>query len=246
MTRNTRVLVVDDEVSLAEVLSDIFQSEGYECVAVNSGKEAIGKVKEMSFDVILMDIKMPIMNGVEAFKIIKKICPDTIVIMMTAFSVEDLINDALQEGAYGVLHKPFDIDMVISRIETAKEGGGLIMITDDNSSTREILKDILEQKGYVVNTAADGPSAIDLEREKPHNIVFIDMKMPVLNGLETYLALKKINPAIVAIMVTAYRQEMADIADQALQKGAYCCIEKPFEPQEIVKVVQDIIKKQKS
>lgn len=123
MAEKTRVLIVDDEDRFAESLSDILREKGYEAAVVNSGTDALGKIEEIAFDVILMDIIMPVMNGVETFRQIKKIKPKTVVIMMTrfSFSVEDLVKVVLQLGAFGCVSKPLDIDNLLEQIELAAE-----------------------------------------------------------------------------------------------------------------------------
>ena len=136
MAKETRVLVVDDDISFAESLTDILNEKGYDAVAVNSGEEALEKIKERSFDVVLMDVKMPVMDGMQTFKEIKKLSRSITVIMMTAYSMDDLVHDALKEGAYGVLRKPLDIEQVIRRIEISKAGGSLTMIIDDDPNIR--------------------------------------------------------------------------------------------------------------
>jgi len=117
------------------------------------------------YSLILMDINMPAMNGVEAFKEIKKDSPDTTVIMMTAYSMEDLIKDALKEGAYDVLRKPLDISKAIATIESAKKESALVMIIDDDINTREGLKDILIQKGFKVTMAKTGEEALEITKK---------------------------------------------------------------------------------
>ena len=245
MAKETRVLVVDDDISFAESLTDILNEKGYIAVAVNSGSEALEKIKERSFDVVLMDVKMPVMDGMQTFKEIKKLDRSATVIMMTAYSMDDLVHDALKEGAYGVMRKPLDIEQVIRRIEISKAGGSLTMIVDDDPNIRTSLKDILEEKGYVVTMAKDGKEAIDIAKERPEDIAIIDMQLPFLNGLETFSELKKINPEIHAIIITAYKEEMKDLVEQALAKGAYACIYKPFDPQKIVEIVKEITMKKK-
>lgn len=245
MAEKTRVLIVDDDVAFAESLSDILSERGYDIAAVNSGEESLKKAKEKTFDVILIDIKMPVLDGVETFKRLKNISPQTVVIMMTAYSVEELIKNALKEGAYGILYKPLDINKVVGMIERARVDGALVMVVDDDPHTRNGLKDILEEKGFVVSPASDGQQAIEIAKERPQDIVFIDMKLPLLNGLETYMALKKINPRITAVMITAYREETRELVEEALKEGAYICLYKPFNPGEALNIVEEITRKKK-
>jgi len=108
---------VDDNVSLTRTLSLIFGRKGYEVNTVETGFEAIDLIKEKPYDIIFMDIKMPVMDGVETFKKIKKIRSDAVVMMMTAYSVDDLVQEVMQEGAYGIIYKPLDINKVVGIIE---------------------------------------------------------------------------------------------------------------------------------
>ncbi len=244
MTNNmTKILIVDDDKGFCVSMTDILEAKGYEVESENSGEAAIAKVKEESFDVILMDIKMPAMNGVEAFKQIKKISPKTAVIMITAYSLEDLIKEALQEGAFGVLRKPLDIDKLIEQIGLAKERGMLILITDDDPNTRETFKDVLEAKGYKVSTATTGEEAIERSKERPSDILFMDMKLSALNGLEAYLAIKEINPRVIAVIITGYYEETKDLVDKALEKGVYTFLQKPLDMDKVLELIEEIRKK---
>ncbi|MFC1962318.1 response regulator, partial [Chloroflexota bacterium] len=72
--------------------------------------------------------------------------------------------------------------------------------------------------------------AVRIVRERNCAIIFIDIKLPVMNGLETLLRLKKINPGLNAIMMTGYREEMRQIIDEALEASAVTCLYKPFDP----------------
>lgn len=111
------MLIVDDDPDMAETLADILADMGYEVAVAEDGYRAIEMTRRNKYDVALMDIKMPGINGVETLKEIKQIRPQIRVIMMTAYSVEDLIQEALKEGAYGVIYKPIDIDKLISLVE---------------------------------------------------------------------------------------------------------------------------------
>lgn len=245
MPDKTRVLIVDDDVLFASGLKDILEAKGYETAVVNTAEGALEEIKIQPFDAVLMDIRMPVMNGVVVYKKIKKIKPHLAIIMMTAFSEEELIEDVLGEGAYGIFYKPLDISTLLKRIDRAKEDGCFFMIVDDDPSIRVSLKDILEEDGYLVNIAGSGEEAVKIAKERPQEIVFIDMKLPVLNGLETYLILKKINPAITAVLITGYKEEMQGFIREAIDNGAYICLYKPIDPQRLLGVIEEIGKKKR-
>jgi DNA-binding NtrC family response regulator len=120
MRGKANVLVVDDELEMCLTLSDILEARGYRVTYAQDGFQAIARARETAFDVVLMDVRMPEMDGVETFRRLKKVSPGSRVVMMTAYAVEDLIADALREGAYGVVYKPLDIDRLIELVEAAK------------------------------------------------------------------------------------------------------------------------------
>ncbi len=115
--KKTNILIVDDNVGLAETLSFILKKKGYRAGIAKDGNEAVKKVKDKFFDIIFVDIKMPLMNGVEAYKEIKQISPVSIVFMMTAYGVDELVQEALEEGAHSILYKPMDIEKTLTLIE---------------------------------------------------------------------------------------------------------------------------------
>lgn len=116
------ILVVDDEEGMRETLGDVLEDEGYNVVLAENGYEAIQKIKKIPFSIIFMDIKMPGINGVKTFEEIKKVDPEVAVIMMTAYSVEDMIKKVLNKGAYSVIYKPFDPAKLIKIVEEVGEG----------------------------------------------------------------------------------------------------------------------------
>ena len=240
MKNKANVLIVDDDIEMTETLSDILEDSGYDVESANDGFKAIEKVKAWTFDVILMDIKMPGINGVETYKEIKSIRPEATVMMMTAYSVEDLVAEALKEGAYGVMYKPIDVAKVIEFIERIKKGA-LILIVDDDLSTCETMMDMLEEEGHRTARASSGEEAIKKVQEKSFDIVLIDVKMPVMNGLEVYLALRKTRPDLKAVMMTGYRQEVQDLVEEAIKNNAYTCIYKPFDVEKVIKLVEGIL-----
>jgi two-component system response regulator HydG len=243
MEKKASILIVDDNVSLCKTMAFVLEHKGYAVTTVNSGYEAVEAVQEKSFDIIFMDIKMPLMNGVETFKKLKGIRPGATVVMMTAYSVENLVQEALREGAYGILYKPVDIKKVVAIIDEAKKAkqGALILVVDDDPGTCVTLKNVLAQRGYKVSIAYTGEEAMAKAQESIYDIFFIDMKLPTINGLETYLAIKEINPEAVAIIITGYREEMDRLVEQAISHSAYTCLYKPLDLAKILDVVDEIM-----
>ena len=242
MKKKASVLIVDDNTGLCKTLSFVLGRKGYAVTTASDGAEAIAIVEERPFDIVFMDVIMPFMNGVETYERMKVIRPEAMVVMMTAYAVEDMVQEALEKGAYDVIYKPLDIERVVALIERAREvrQGFLILVVDDDPGTCTTLKNVLSQKGYKVGIAHTGEEAIAMAKKKAYDIIFIDMKLPTINGLETYLAIKEINPEVVAIMMTAYRQEVADLVKEALHNQAYTCLYKPLDTKEVLRLVKEI------
>ena len=236
----TNILVVDDLRSIRVTLGGILEDKGHNVVTVEDGYQAIEAVKKTHFDIIFMDIKMPGINGVQTFREVKKIDPGAAVVMMTAYSVEDLVKEALEEGAYAVAYKPFDIDKIVVLIEELLGEKTLILVVDDQFGDRETLKTILEDKGYKVATARDGAEAIKLVRERHYDIIFLDIKLPDMNGVETFEQVKEIDPGAAVIMMTGYTEE--DLVKRAISGGAYTCVYKPFDMEKVIALVETIAK----
>ncbi|MEA1939640.1 MAG: response regulator [Candidatus Caldatribacteriota bacterium] len=239
MDNKISILIVDDDKGMTETLSDILTDLGYDVAVSGDGHQAIEMIKEKKFDFALMDIKMPGINGVETFKEVHRISPETKVIMMTAYSVEELVKEALQDGAFDILYKPLDIKKILTIIKKTKKGS-LVLIVDDDHNTCETLKDILKKKNYKIAVAYNGEEAIDLAEKNEIDIALIDIKLPLLNGLETYLRIKKINPKITAIIITGYRQTTGELVKESLSNSAYTCLYKPLDMDKLLTMLNDV------
>ncbi|MBW2482429.1 MAG: sigma-54-dependent Fis family transcriptional regulator [Deltaproteobacteria bacterium] len=104
------ILVVDDEPAHRQMIEAVLDAEGYEIVQAEHGGAAISEVEKRFYDLVIMDVRMPDVDGIEALQKIKQISPDIPVIIMTAYASVDTAVDALKSGAYDYLIKPLDID----------------------------------------------------------------------------------------------------------------------------------------
>ena len=245
MSNDLTVLVVDDNEDLLETFSMILKRRGFYVETAEDGVSAVDKFKEQTFDVTLMDIVMPKMNGVEAFRKIREMHPGAAIILMTAYSEEELIQMAEDEGAHQVIHKPIRIDQLIELIKEAATSEP-ILIVDDDADICQTLAKAFKLEGYQVLAAGSGEEAVLIAQEKACQMAFIDVKLPNIDGLETFLRLKEINPDILTVMMTGFRNEVKDALDKAQAASAITCLYKPFDPSEAADLVKQIGKKSRN
>ena len=114
-----KILLVDDEPDVTRILSKRLGRRGYECQAAANGQEAVDAMAQFVFGVIIMDVKMPVMDGMSALLIIHSRWPKTQIILLSGHADMQLAVQAMSEGAFGYLMKPVDIDELLFKIEDA-------------------------------------------------------------------------------------------------------------------------------
>lgn len=238
---NKTILVVDDNIEFCENVKDIAELEGYRVLTAYDGFQALDAVRSKNPDIVLLDIKMPGMDGVTAFKKIKEVSPSVRVIMVTAFSVEEMVKETLREGAFGFMRKPLEFERLFEVIRYAVNGG-LMLLVDDDRELCDNMRDILEQAGFNVRVAFDGEDAIKKATESAFDVMLLDMKLPTLNGLETYLAVRDIRPRALVIVITGCLPELEKLAGQVLDSGAYTLLEKPLDLVALIALLEGLIR----
>ena len=122
-----RLLLVDDEQGMRDTLVDILEELGFWIDQAADGQEAVDRVKMGDYGLVLMDIRMPVMNGVEALRQIKALRSGLPVIMMTAYTAAAEVEEARRQGAEAILYKPLDIPELLGLIQhalvSAAQGG---------------------------------------------------------------------------------------------------------------------------
>jgi two-component system response regulator PilR (NtrC family) len=114
-----KILIVDDERSLRDVLSIMLKRAGYDVTAVADGEEAIARIDKELFDLVITDLKMPKAGGLDVLRAVKEASPDTVVLLITAFASAESAVEAMKLGAHDYLSKPFQVDEVQLRIRNA-------------------------------------------------------------------------------------------------------------------------------
>ena len=232
-----KIMVVDADPGVRLTLEGIIEDEGYDVVGAENGNQAIELARQCPFDLIFMDIKMPGMNGVDAYKEIKKISPMSVVFMMTGFAVEELIEEALEEGAYAVIYKPFEVAQIMDIVKRVLKTT-IVLLVDDRPADRVIMRAILEENSYRVEEASDGPEAIVMVEEKHYGVILMDIKMPGMDGFTALEKIRQFDPQAKAIFISAYTME--ESVRDILRDGAYAAISKPVDPDALLELIRSM------
>ena len=121
MTSHERILVVDDEEQMRDLLAKVLERKGYEVSVCGDGAEALALLEREPADLVITDVRMPGLNGMEALRAVKELNPEIVVLIMTAFGSIDQAVQAVKEGAYDYINKPFKIDEILLTIQKALE-----------------------------------------------------------------------------------------------------------------------------
>jgi len=149
MSRKISILIVDDEESVRDSLYNWFIEDGYRVDCAGDAKKALSILESDSYDIILADIKMPGMDGMEMLKRIKALKKDSIVIIMTAFATVDTAVQALKDGAFDYVTKPFDPDDLSHLIRNASKQ---ISLSEENEKLKERVVSLEDVENLVGNS----------------------------------------------------------------------------------------------
>jgi len=134
-----KILVVDDELGIRDMLSYELSSHNYRVVTAVNGEDALEKIRKEKFQLVISDVKMPRMDGMEMLEAIKKIDPDVEVIMSTGFGTIETAVSAMKKGAYDFIQKPFNLDEILALIEKALEKNELKVMLGVYESSKAVL-----------------------------------------------------------------------------------------------------------
>jgi DNA-binding NtrC family response regulator len=234
-----KVLIVDDETNLRTTLADILAEEGHEVETAGDATTAVARCSEKKFNVVLMDVRLPDFDGVEAFRrIVHRQCSAR-VILMTAYSAHGLKEAALREGAIAFLTKPLDVDKLIRLVAKAHDAAVLVVEADPEVS--DPVCGVLRHEGYHVTNVRTPTEALQLLGQIRFDFVFIDADLTGMNGLELYLQIRRVAPTIVAIMLAGRGHESFTVASEAVRRTAYAVVPKPVDMGKLLALLRQAV-----
>jgi two-component system, NtrC family, nitrogen regulation response regulator NtrX len=151
----SRILVIDDERSIRNTLKDILEYEKYEVDLAEDGIKALDKIKAGTYDVILCDIKMPGMDGIEVLEKLTELIPDTPVVMISGHGNIDTAVESIKKGAFDYIEKPLDLNRLLITIRNAMDKSSLVTET-------KILKKKVNKKYEIVGESQALKSVVEM------------------------------------------------------------------------------------
>lgn len=237
--KKLRVFIVEDDRDFAESLVDILEDEGCEVVVANSGEEAVSRKGAFDFDFGLIDVKLPGMNGVDCFQHIHHHNPKMKIVMMTAYSVQQLLQQALDEGAAGILQKPFEIDQLTAIMRKARQSP-VVLVADDDVDFVDSVQDILVAEGFIVERACTGEEAVEIILNRNIDLLLLDLRMPLLGGLQVYQNLSRLKKTVPTIIITGFAREEASAISMLKSMSISHCLAKPVMPEKLVEIINSM------
>ena len=234
-----KILVVDDDRRIVKTTCDILNIKGHQAIAAYSGEEGVEKLRNERPDCVLMDIRMSGISGVEAMKRMKEIVPDLPVVLVSAYATEDAIKAAESAGAYAVLSKPLNFQMILSFLSLLRKEES-ILVVDDDPNFCKTLKDLLTMRGYRVETESEPQKVLGHLEQGYKLAVVLDLKLGAVDGTDVLKAVRAKYPTKPVVLVTGYREEMANSIEKARRIGAYTCLYKPLEMDAMFQLIEEI------
>ena len=264
--RGRRALVVDDNDQARAVIADMLQTMTFVTTESGSGAAAIEEVRRAAergkpYDIVYLDWRMPGMDGMEAARGIRSLGLDTppILLMVTAYGREETMRAASRNGFDNVLVKPvtpsllFDTTMDVlggrrrgtttpreakpehSRMAALR--GARVLLAEDNEINQQVARELLEDAGLVVDVAGDGEAAVRMAQQGNYDLVFMDMQMPVMDGVAATREIRRVGRLEHLPVVAMTANAMEADRQKCAEAGMNDYLVKPIDPQDLFSVL---------
>ena len=243
-----RLLLVDDERDFLHAVEPGLVRRGFDVTLAETGMKALDILSQREFDVVILDVKMPGLDGVDTFREIKRMAPDLPVVLLTGHGNIQQAFETSREGVYEYLTKPCDGEEIARVVRGAAERGWLkrdtprrlekeihLLLVDDDLEFVRSLAPALERRGIQVREAHDGVDALELMGDQSFHVALVDVVMGGMDGLTLLKRLNQVDPLLEVVILTGNPQ-VGDVR-QGLKEGAFDYLIKPQPVEALVDVI---------
>jgi DNA-binding response OmpR family regulator len=244
------VLIVDDDRVIREQLMKELKREFFEVFLAADGKTALETVTQEEIGIVILDIKLPDIDGLEVLTKIKEKKPDCEVIVITGFGAQEIAIQSLRRGAIDYIEKPIEMDELSVALGRAQEKlaereelsyKNRLLLIDDEKGIVKRLKKVLEKEGYEVVGACSGEDGLNIIENNKVDVVITDIRMDDMDGIEVLQRAKRLYQDIEGIMVTGFTDQ--ELAIRSLRAGAIDYITKPVNLDHLLFAVRKAIER---
>jgi len=250
------LLLVDDEIEFLAAMARTLDRRGIDVYTACCAEEALGRLRQHPVDVLVLDVKMPGIDGEELHHLVRREHPGLPVIMLTAHGTLHQAFHMSREGVVAYLCKPCDVDDLVARAREAArarrgpepaedalqsdEGGGepvRALLVDDEPAFLTALSRVLERRGIGSALAASGEEALDALGRRDFDVVVLDVRMPGPDGLETLARIRREYPDRRVILLTGYPTLRGAV--EGIRQGAFDYVVKPPDLDELAALIHE-------
>jgi len=244
------VLIVDDDKITRNLLENELKRNFFKTFQATCGREALEIFNKQDIDIMVLDIKLPDMDGLEILKRIKEKKQDCEAIVITGFGTQEIAVQSLRRGAIDYIEKPIKIDEFSTALGRALEKITLkenisykntLLVIDDEEEIVIRLKNILEKENYEVFTAFNGKKGLNIIINNKIDVIITYIKMGDMDGIEVIKKAKTFRQDIEGIIITGYKEQ--ELAIKSLRAGAIDYLVKPINLDELLFSIKKAIER---
>lgn len=222
-----KAIVCDDQAIVREILGGYLKRKGYEITTAKDGEECLALVKEADFDVVFLDIQMPKLDGISVMREIERLKIKIQVILRSGLD-HPQVNEDETPDTTAFLSKPFSLENVMQALTKLPQSSvSKILVVDDQDMLREMLTEFLSGEGYDIVEACNGKECVDRAQEQPFDAIFMDVRMPEMDGLEALKKLRENGIKSPVFLMSGFGD--VNSVEDARERGAQNFLPKPFK-----------------
>lgn len=245
----TSVLVIDDNADLAENIGEILEDLGVDVHLAKDAQAALDAFDRRRWSLVVTDVRMPGLDGLELLSLIKERSPGTPVLVMTGYADRDTVVRAHESGALAVVNKPLDLDALIELIERVAEADKAVLVVEDDIALVGNLTDILcEERGVLPHPATSVALARKLAASIDFQVALIDLRLPDGDGmaLAQELLHREDGSQRSIIIMTGFPEQLEQLREAASAQGLdsnakLVVLTKPFPVPHLLEQLREMV-----